>query len=108
MKETEWVLFYKERGAKMYKVIYMKADYEPWWQFEGWQDYVVSESIFDCKMEAEGFLQKMLADMSLKYTNKRHNKDRFWAFWSEEESGYCEQCADDAQIYHGLIWLDDE
>lgn len=88
----------------MYKVIYMKADYEPWWQFEGWQNCVISESIFQEKSEAEGFLKKMLDDFSGKYYHQRQNKERFWAFWSEEEASYCEQCADQAQIYHGLIW----
>lgn len=91
----------------MYKVIYMKADYEPWWQFEGWQEYVVSEFVCENKSEAEGYLKKMVDDMSVKYVNKRKNKERFWAFWSEEESGFCEQCAEDAQIYHGLIWQEE-
>ena len=24
----------------MYEVIYMKADYEPWWMFEGWEEMI--------------------------------------------------------------------
>ncbi|MET0960338.1 MAG: DUF1033 family protein, partial [Psychrobacillus psychrotolerans] len=25
----------------MFEVIYMKADYEPWWLFEGWEQHIV-------------------------------------------------------------------
>ncbi len=31
----------------MFKIIYMKADYEPWWQFEGWEEHIVSTETFD-------------------------------------------------------------
>ena len=24
----------------MFEVIYMKADYEPWWMFEGWEEMI--------------------------------------------------------------------
>ena len=30
----------------------MKADYEPWWQFEGWEEYVVTEVTYDNEQEA--------------------------------------------------------
>ena len=31
----------------MYEVIYMKADYEPWWMFEEWEDAICSRHSFD-------------------------------------------------------------
>ncbi|GEK35311.1 hypothetical protein KSI01_28440 [Kurthia sibirica] len=92
----------------MYKVIYMKADYEPWWQFEGWQDYVVSESIFTDEREAQGYLAKKIQEFSTEFCYNRKNKERFWAFWSEGDEDFCEQCADSVQIYHGLIWQEEQ
>ena len=92
----------------MYKIIYMKADYEPWWEFEGWQEFVVSETEFEDRVKAEQYLKKLLQDFSLKYCKQQQKKDRFWAFWSENEAVYCDHCADELQIYHGLIWQEVE
>ena len=40
----------------MYKIIYMKADFEPWWQFEGWEEHIVSVYSY----EEEGLGQSSL------------------------------------------------
>ncbi|WP_187116254.1 DUF1033 family protein [Kurthia massiliensis] len=92
----------------MYKVIYMKADYEPWWQFEGWEEYIVKEQSFDNKFEAERYLKQMLYTFSERYEHQEHRKDRFWAFWSDDEMDFCEACDDDIQTFHGIIWQQDE
>ncbi|MEK4137298.1 DUF1033 family protein [Kurthia sp. FSL E2-0154] len=88
----------------MYKVIYMKADYEPWWQFEGWEEHVVTEVTYDNEQEASQYLQQLIEEFSKKYMNMMHKKDRFWAFWSDDEREYCENCADCLPVYHGVIW----
>lgn len=88
----------------VYKVIYMKADYEPWWQFDGWEEHIVREQEFANKFEAERFLKQALATMSEQYPHQEHRKERFWAFWTEEEIDFCESCDDDIQTYHGIIW----
>ncbi len=31
----------------MFEVIYMKADYEPWWMFEEWEETIRSRHSFD-------------------------------------------------------------
>lgn len=88
----------------MYKVIYMKADYEPWWQFDGWEEFIVKESSFQNKEEAQSFLESTLHSFEVKYGHQDHRKERFWAFWSDEEVAFCEACDDDIQTYHGIIW----
>lgn len=93
---------------KVYKVIYMKADYEPWWQFEGWEEYIVKEQSFDNKFEAERYLKQTLYTFSERYEHQEHRKDRFWAFWSDDEMDFCEACDDDIQTFHGIIWQQEE
>lgn len=42
----------------MYEVIYMKADYEPWWAFEGWEEFIMEKAEFDQEDQARSFLEK--------------------------------------------------
>lgn len=88
----------------MYRIIYMKADYEPWWQFDGWQEYIVEEKTFEDYEKAKNYLNKMIERFKQRYTHYELKKDRFWAFWSDDEIQFCEACDDDIQTYHGIIW----
>ncbi|WP_102692016.1 DUF1033 family protein [Rummeliibacillus pycnus] len=90
----------------MFKIIYIKADYEPWWQFEGWEENIVEEKVFDNKEEARIFLDATLKKFEEKYMYHAHKKERFWAFWSDDEIQFCEACDDDIQTYHGIIWTE--
>lgn len=87
----------------MYKVIYMKADYEPWWQFEGWESNIVSSTIYDTEEQCLLALNDLLAKFRNHYEHEESKEDKYFAFWSDDESEYCEACDDDIQIYHGII-----
>lgn len=87
----------------MYKIIYMKADYEPWWQFDGWQEKIVEEYLCATKEACEQKLQLLLADFRQRFSYEELRKERFYAFWNEEECVYCDGCDEESQIYHGLI-----
>lgn len=92
----------------MYKIIYMKADYEPWWQFDGREEYIVSTEQYDTEHQFQMALNHLLAQFRNKYEFEAHKNERFYAFWSEDECEFCEACDDDAQIYHGIIVLTPE
>ncbi|MEG0259780.1 MAG: DUF1033 family protein [Lysinibacillus sp.] len=87
----------------MYAIIYMKADYEPWWKFDGWESNIVSTDYFETKEQYEPALQKTLTLFRNTYENEQSKEGKYWSFWSEEECFYCEACDDDAQVYHGII-----
>lgn len=87
----------------MYKIIYIKADYEPWWQFDGWEQHIVSTEAFNCKQQFNAAFIKLLTKFREKYENEVCKHERYFAFWSEEECEFCEACDEDAQIYHGII-----
>jgi len=89
----------------MYEVVYMKADFEPWWMFEGWEEEVLSRRTFDEEFDAIHYLEEVLSDLRGKHQNESMKKNCFFAFWSGQEIKACEACSDDLQIYHGIILL---
>ena len=88
----------------MYEVIYMKADYEPWWAFEGWEEFIMEKVEFDHEDQARSFLEKKLTELRGKFPKEEMRNDKYWAFWSVKEQCYCESCEDDLQIFHGIIF----
>ena len=87
----------------MYKIIYMKADYEPWWKFEGWESNIVSIDQFETEEDLEKKLKEKLKAFRQKYEHEAIKEDQYYAFWTDEEREYCEACEDDIQIFHGII-----
>lgn len=80
----------------------MKADYEPWWKFEGWEAHIVSAKQFQTEAAFQEGLQQTLAEFRQKYEHEI-KKEHYFAFWTDKERVYCEACEDDIQVYHGLI-----
>ncbi|AYC29469.1 DUF1033 family protein [Paenisporosarcina cavernae] len=89
----------------MYQLIYMKADYEPWWMFEGWEEYIVQTETFDNIDDAMNGLVLKVKEFSQKYPHLKTKDDTFWSFWSDEEIVFCDACDDDLQTYHGIICM---
>ena len=87
----------------MYKIIYMKADYEPWWQFEGWEEMIEETFLFDSEDEYYQGVKNIITQFREKYENEKIQKEKYIAFWNESEAQYCEACEEDVQIYHGII-----
>lgn len=87
----------------MYKIIYMVADFEPWWLFEGWESSIISIEEYQSEVELHNALETKLNDFRKKYQHEASKEKRFFAFWNEDEVEFCEACDDDSQIYHGII-----
>ena len=81
----------------------MKADYEPWWMFEGWESNIVATSQFETEQELQKNLEATLNSFRQKYEHESSKNDKYYAFWTDDEREYCEACEDDIQIYHGII-----
>lgn len=89
----------------MYEVIYMKADYEPWWLFDGWEKEIISRHSFEQENEAMGFLNEILLKLENKFQHMNSKENCFFAFWSDNEKVFCEACDDDLQTFHGILIL---
>lgn len=81
----------------------MKADYEPWWQFEGWETMILSTTEYESEQDLDKAVLKILAEFRSRFEHEQCKQERFFAFWSEDECTYCEACDDEAQIFHGII-----
>ena len=87
----------------MYEVVVVKADYEGWWLFEGWQDDIVER--FPAKNQADliKLYQKIVLEMKEKYTSYQEGKYHLIAFFNACELEYCEDCGDDMQLFYTPI-----
>ncbi len=92
----------------MYEVIYMKADYEPWWMFEGWEEMVRCRKQFPDYGEAAAYAESLIADLRGRFAKERTRKQTFIAFWNPGERTYCDGCDEDLQLYHGVFVLSGE
>ena len=52
----------------MYEVIYMKADYEPWWMFEEWEEMIrITRNHSMIVTAAEEHFEDLLAELRGKH-----------------------------------------
>lgn len=93
------------RSFILYEVVYMKADFEPWWLFEGWEEHILTRELFHSKNEAELYLKASVLKLRERYTKEKRKNPYFYAFWSNEEQCFCDSCDEDLQIFHGLLML---
>ena len=87
----------------MFEIIYMKAEFEPWWMFEDWEETIVSRHSFIDSIEVNIHLKELLAELRKEHKNEAMKKNCFYAFWSTEEKIFCDACDENLQIYHGVI-----
>ncbi|MDN4607626.1 DUF1033 family protein [Sporosarcina highlanderae] len=91
----------------VFEIIYLKADYEPWWMFEDWESMIQSRKTFETAQDAIVYLDELKNEFEAKYKYKEERKSCFFAYWSEAERIFCEGCDEDLQIFHGIISLVD-
>lgn len=91
----------------MYEIIYIKADYEPWWMFEEWESTIVKRQTFITLEEAQGYLDELDQTFRTRYDCCEVRKDCFFAYWTTSEQIFCEGCDDNLQIFHGIITMKD-
>ncbi|MEK9198175.1 DUF1033 family protein [Ureibacillus sp. 179-F W5.1 NHS] len=103
MHSLKYILIEGKDRRAVYQLIYMKADYEPWWKFEGWESNIVLTKQFQTEAELKKGLQEMLQDFRSRYEHEANKEGVYYAFWTDEEREYCDACDDDIQIYHGII-----
>lgn len=91
---------------ELHEILYLKSFDEPWWMLDGWEKDIVSRSDFADHETAQGHFDALAASLSKKYRQQKTRGNSI-AFWSEGDMAYCEDCEEDLQVYHGLLWLED-
>ena len=88
----------------MYKLILMKAEYEPWWQFEDMEEKFTDVKIYSTIEKYEQEASELLSKYRLLYKNEESKDGKYFAFWKDDDLLYCEGCDEDLQIYYGIIF----
>lgn len=91
----------------MYQVIRTEGEYEPWWFFEDWMDFIVESTEYADFQEAVAAYEQAAEKLSEAYPFQKTKEVYLTAYWSDGEIRFCENCDDDVQLYHGLMLLQD-
>jgi hypothetical protein len=89
----------------MHEIFYIKGFEEPWWMFEGWEEDIVSQKAFNRFEEAHAFFEQQKQELGKKFSSQKSKGEGASAFWNDGDLAFCEDCEENMQIYHGLLWL---
>ncbi len=87
----------------MYNLIVMKADYEPWWQFEDIEDKYTEVKNYSTLELYEQDATEILSKYRLNYEFEKSKEGKYFAFWNEGEVAFCKGCDEDLQLFYGII-----
>jgi len=87
----------------MYEVVIVKADYEGWWLFEGWQEEIIKRHPFKAKEDMISGYESIIKQMKEDYNSYVTGKYGMHAFFNACEIEFCEDCDEDIQIYYTPI-----
>ena len=89
----------------MYEIFYIKGFEEPWWMFEGWEKDIVEKKTFDDLEKAHAYFEDMAKVLAEKFSSQKSAGQGAIAFWNDGDLAFCEDCEENLQIYHGLLWI---
>jgi len=91
----------------MFHIVIIKADYEGWWLFDGWQDDITERYTFQNEVEMKFKYDELINDMKKTYHSFKKGKHEMVAFFNGCDLEYCDDCGEDIQIYYTPIMLKD-
>ncbi|MCG1009150.1 DUF1033 family protein [Salinicoccus sp. ID82-1] len=84
----------------MLSIVILKADYEGWWLFEGWQDNIIRQYSYDSEKDMREAYAEVKQQMGEKFHSSKDGKYRLTAYFNGCELEYCDDCDEDLQIYY--------
>lgn len=96
-----------EGEKTMYQVLELYGNFEPWWFLEDWKDDIVSQSEFDTFEEALKDFKTKWLHLKVSHPFYQSNRELLAAFWNQADQTWCEDCAEDLQVYSSLALLKD-
>ncbi|MEK4555212.1 DUF1033 family protein [Jeotgalicoccus sp. FSL K6-3177] len=87
----------------MYEVVIVKADYEGWWLFDGWQDDIINRQQFNDTAQMLTGYKAIIEQMKNDYSSYIQGKYDLYAFFNACEIEFCEECDEDVQIFYTPI-----
>ena len=87
----------------MYEVVIVKADYEGWWLFDGWQDDIINRHQFNDTAQMLSGYNAIIEQMKNNYSSYIQGKYDLYTFFNACEIEFCEECDEDVQIFYTPI-----
>lgn len=91
----------------MYEIITIRADYEGWWLFDDYREQATDIKRFSSVTEAQSYYDNQIITLREHFCNERIGKFNIHAFFNNCEIEFCEDCDEDVQIFHSVIFLRD-
>ena len=109
--EIKWlvlvIIYDTKEVVRMYRVIEMYGDYEPWWFIEGWEEDVIMSQSFDKYYDALKYYKLCWFELEKKNPLYKSRSDLMTIFWDPADQRWCDECDEYLQQYHSLALLQD-
>lgn len=89
----------------MYEIITIRADYEGWWLFDDFRQQATDIKQFNVKIEAEEYYDQQIMHLRTLFCNELVGKYNIHAFYNNCEIEFCDDCDEDVQIFHSVLFL---
>ena len=93
---------------KMYQVIEMYGDSEPWWFLEDWEKDIVSSRHFVDYYEALKYYKQEWLVLRGQSPLFKSRSDLMTIFWDPQDRRWCEECVEYVQQYHSIALLEND
>lgn len=90
----------------MYEIITIRADYEGWWFFDDYRQNATDLQSFHHIEDAKQYYNRRIEVLREKFCNEQIGKNNIHAFYNNCEIEFCEDCDEDVQIFHSVLFLD--
>lgn len=91
----------------MFKIVILRADYEGWWLFEGWQEDIIRQFSYESETAMKEAYRDLIQKMKEQFHSFKEGKYSLLAFFNSCEMENCEDCGEDLQIFYTPMMLKD-
>lgn len=89
----------------MWTVNKIRTDYEGWWLFDDWRNFIVEQYQFQDYDVMLKKYQELICLSKLKFDNFTRGKYNIYAFYNNCDMKFCVDCDEDMQIFYSFIVL---
>jgi hypothetical protein len=102
------MLVKNEQLENRWTVIITEGDCEPWYFLEGWKEQIKERFTFNNKKDAIYKYVELIKCYHKRFQRYEKRGLSIVCFWNEGEEVYCEACDDYLQVFHGILFFNND